>query len=112
MEDQLSSLKQIAEEMKNSLEAINAENSRLVHQNQVLSESVKEKEQQLVQSSKKRSTIHEETGIMLSQLQLSEHSVENALAKRGLSVVDLYTRIVSLEEEVEKVRKSKNECEL
>lgn len=112
LESQNTALKQVAEEMKKTLEVVNTENARLVRVNKTLEESVKEKDRKLNDMHNRRTTIQEETGLVLSQLQMSEASIRSALSNRGLSITDLYTRIIKLEEELEKARKGKNEAEM
>lgn len=112
LESQLQSLKEIADSMKKSLEQQATEKAKLVNMNSSLQSSLKQKDVQLKEMSAKRSTIHEETGIVLSKLQLSETAVKTALERRGLNITDLYSRIITLEEDLEKMRRGKNEAEM
>ena len=112
LESQLQSLKGIADSMKKSLEQQATEKAKLVNMNSSLQSSLKQKDVQLKEMSAKRSTIHEETGIVLSKLQLSETAVKTALERRGLNITDLYSRIITLEEDLEKMRRGKNEAEM
>ena len=112
LESQLQSLKEIADSMKKSLEQQTTEKAKLVNMNSSLQSSLKQKDVQLKEMSAKRSTIHEETGIVLSKLQLSETAVKTALERRGLNITDLYSRIITLEEDLEKMRRGKNEAEM
>ena len=112
LESQLQSLKEIADSMKKSLEQQATEKAKLVNMNSSLQSSLKQKEEQLKEMSNKRSTIHEETGVVLSKLQLSEAAVKTALERRGLNITDLYSRIITLEEDLEKMRRGKNEAEM
>ena len=98
--------------MKKSLEQQATEKAKLVNMNSSLQSSLKQKDVQLKEMSAKRSTIHEETGIVLSKLQLSETAVKTALERRGLNITDLYSRIITLEEDLEKMRRGKNEAEM
>lgn len=98
--------------MKKALEQVNQEKAHLLSSNTSLESTIKEKDRQLVEMKKKRSTIREETGLVLSKLQMNESTVKSALAKRGLSITDLYSRIIVLEEDLEKMRRGKNEAEL
>ena len=112
LESQLQSLKEIADSMKKSLEQQATEKAKLVNMNSSLQSSLKQKDVQLKEMSAKRSTIHEETGIVLSKLQLSKAAVKTALERRGLNITDLYSRIITLEEDLEKMRRGKNEAEM
>ena len=112
LESQLQSLKEIADSMKKSLEQQAMEKAKLVNMNSSLQSSLKQKEEQLKEMSNKRSTIHDETGVVLSKLQLSEAAVKTALERRGLNITDLYSRIITLEEDLEKMRRGKNEAEM
>lgn len=112
LESQLQSLKEIADSMKKSLEQQATEKAKLVNMNSSLQSSLKQKDVQLKEMSAKRSTIHEETGVVLSKLQLSETAVKTALERRGLNITDLYSRIITLEEDLEKMRRGKNEAEM
>ena len=112
LESQLQSLKEIADSMKKSLEQQATEKAKLVNMNSSLQSSLKQKEEQLKEMSNKRSTIHDETGVVLSKLQLSEAAVKTALERRGLNITDLYSRIITLEEDLEKMRRGKNEAEM
>ena len=112
LESQLQSLKEIADSMKKSLEQQAIEKAKLVNMNSSLQSSLKQKEEQLKEMSNKRSTIHDETGVVLSKLQLSEAAVKTALERRGLNITDLYSRIITLEEDLEKMRRGKNEAEM
>lgn len=112
LESQLQSLKEIADSMKKSLEQQTTEKAKLVNMNSSLQSSLKQKDVQLKEMSAKRSTIHEETGVVLSKLQLSETAVKTALERRGLNITDLYSRIITLEEDLEKMRRGKNEAEM
>ena len=98
--------------MKKSLEQQAIEKAKLVNMNSSLRSSLKQKEEQLKEMSNKRSTIHDETGVVLSKLQLSEAAVKTALERRGLNITDLYSRIITLEEDLEKMRRGKNEAEM
>lgn len=98
--------------MKKALEQVNQEKAHLLSSNTSLESTIKEKDRQLAEMKKKRSTIREETGLVLSKLQMNESTVKSALAKRGLSITDLYSRIIVLEEDLEKMRRGKNEAEL
>ena len=69
LESQLQSLKEIADSMKKSLEQQATEKAKLVNMNSSLQSSLKQKDVQLKEMSAKRSTIHEETGVVLSKLQ-------------------------------------------
>lgn len=112
LEEQVATLSKIAEEMKQTMNVVNTENARLVRVNKTLEESVKEKERKMNEMHNKRTTMQEETGLVLSQLQMNEATVRSALTRRGLGITDLYARIVKLEEDLEKARKGKNEAEM
>lgn len=98
--------------MKKALEQVNQEKAHLISSNSSLESTIKEKDKQLAGMKNKRSTIREETGLVLSKLQMNESTVKSALAKRGLSITDLYSRIIVLEEDLEKMRRGKNEVEM
>lgn len=98
--------------MKKALEQVNQEKAYLISSNSSLESTIKEKDKQLAGMKNKRSTIREETGLVLSKLQMNESTVKSALAKRGLSITDLYSRIIVLEEDLEKMRRGKNEVEM
>lgn len=98
--------------MKKALEQVNQEKAHLISSNSSLESTIKEKDKQLAEMKNKRSTIREETGLVLSKLQMNESTVKSALAKRGLSITDLYSRIIVLEEDLEKMRRGKNEVEM
>lgn len=59
-----------------------------------------------------RPSLREETGVILDSLHTSEAIVQASLTKHGVSLVDLYTRVLKLEEECEQARKDKEEAEL
>lgn len=98
--------------MKKALEQVNQEKAHLISSNSSLESTIKEKDKQLAGMKNKRSTIREETGLVLSKLQMNESTVKSALTKRGLSITDLYSRIIVLEEDLEKMRRGKNEVEM
>ena len=98
--------------MKKALEQVNQEKAYLISSNSSLESTIKEKDKQLAGMKNKRSTIREETGLVLSKLQMNESTVKSALANRGLSITDLYSRIIVLEEDLEKMRRGKNEVEM
>ena len=60
----------------------------------------------------RRPSLREETGVILDSHHLSEAVVQASLSKHGVSLVDLYTRLLKLEEECEQAHKDKEEAEL
>ena len=50
--------------------------------------------------------------MILDSHHLSEAVVQASLSKHGVSLVDLYTRLLKLEEECEQAHKDKEEAEL
>ena len=89
-----------------------AEKASLVNKMNTAQARQKEAERRAREAYVHRPSIQEETGITLNTLKLSEASVEVSLQKHGIRVVDLYTRILQLEDEYNKLAKEKEEAEL
>ena len=109
---QLDSLRSVSESMKLSLERAAKDQAEAVAREEELRRKLEVAEKNVKEAKSLRPSFTEETGILLDKLNLNRSALEASLAQKKLGVVELYTRIVTLEEELAKMKKGKEECEM
>ena len=112
LEGQSQSLQEVVKKMKTAMEKAAQEKAELAAQLQALTARAEAAERKAVEARSLRPSLKEETAKLLKAMKLAPSALEASLAKRGLGVVELYGRVVSLEEEVEKMKKAKEEAEM
>lgn len=109
---QCQSLQGVIAQMKEALERGTKEKAALAKQVQAATTRAENAEKRVVEAKSLRPSIKEETAKLQKSLKVAPSALEASLAKRGLGVVELYQRVVVLEEEVEKMKKAKEEAEM
>ena len=106
------SLQEVVKKMKAAAEKAALEKAALAAELQTATARAEAAERKAAEARSLRPSLKEETAKLLKTLKLAPSALEASLAKRGLGVVELYGRVVSLEEEVEKMKKAKEEAEM
>ena len=98
--------------MRTSLKRAVESQSAAASREEELKRKLEASERSLRESKSLRPSLAEETGILLERMNTTRSVLEASLAKKNLSIVDLYTRFVALEEDFAKMKKGKEECEM
>ena len=98
--------------MRTSLKRAVESQSAAASREEELKRKLEASERSLRESKSLRPSLAEETGILLERMNTTRSVLEASLAKKNLSIVDLYTRFVALEEDFAKTKKGKEECEM
>lgn len=112
LQSQLASLQTVANSLRTSLERAVESQSAAAAREEEWKRKLEASERSLKEAKSLRPSLAEETGIRLERMNTSRSALEARLAKQNLGVVELYSRIVSLEEELAKMKKGKEECEM
>ena len=103
------SLREVAAQMKASLEDATKEQRRLVEETKRM-----EKELETLRKAAKsprRLSLREETGITLASLNMDATAIAKELERRGMSAVDLYARTLQAEDECSRMKLCKEKAE-
>ena len=112
LQSQLESVQTVVNTMKVSLKRAVESQCAAATREEELKRKLEASERSLKEAKSLRPSFAEETGIQLDRMSTSRGVLEASLAKKNLGVVDLYTRVVTLEEELAKMKKGKEECEM
>ena len=108
----MESLQTVTNTMRTSLKRAVESQSAAASREEELKRKLEASERSLRESKSLRPSLAEETGILLERMNTTRSVLEASLAKKNLSIVDLYTRFVALEEDFAKMKKGKEECEM
>ena len=108
----MESLQTVTNTMRTSLKRAVESQSAAASREEELKRKLEASERSLRESKSLRPSLAEETGILLERMNTTRGVLEASLAKKNLSIVDLYTRFVALEEDFAKMKKGKEECEM
>ena len=108
----MESLQTVTNTMRTSLKLAVESQSAAASREEELKRKLEASERSLRESKSLRPSLAEETGILLERMNTTRSVLEASLAKKNLSIVDLYTRFVALEEDFAKMKKGKEECEM
>lgn len=103
------SLREMAEQMKASLEDATREQRRLAEEKKRMEEEL-ETLRRAVKSPQLLS-LREETGITLASLNMDATTIAKELERRGMSAVDLYARTLQAEDECTRMKLCKERVE-
>lgn len=103
------SLREVAEQMKASLEDATREQRRLAEEKKRMEEEL----ETLRRAAKnpQRLSLREETGITLASLNMDATTIAKELERRGMSAVDLYARTLQAEDECTRMKLCKERVE-
>ena len=103
------SLREVAEQMKASLEDATREQRRLTEEKKRMEEELETLRRAV--KSPQRLLLREETGITLASLNMDATTIAKELERRGMSAVDLYARTLQAEDECTRMKLCKERVE-
>ena len=102
----------LVNQLQESKKSLLTEKATLLKKIDTAQSHQKKAEQRAMEARAQRPSIREETGITLENMQLSEAAVQAKLLKHGINMVDLYVRVLKLEDARTQAVKEKEEAEL
>ena len=105
-------LQNVIKQLQESEKSLLAEKATLLKKIDAAQARQNAMERRAMEARSKRPSIREETRITLENVQLSEAAVQATLLKHGINVVDLYVRVLNLEDDCAQAVKEKEEAEL
>ena len=112
LEKQRTSIQTLVKQLQEKEQSWLADRASLIKKLETAQSKQVAAERRVNEMKSKRPSLREETGMVLDSHHLSETIVQASLAKHGVSLVDLYVRLLKVEEECEQALKEKEEAEL
>lgn len=110
-QNQLKTLRSITDQMQEALEEAGKEQQRLREEYAKMKKALEEAQRTWDHSGSVHHSIQEETSLVLKSLHSDPEHMAKELEQRGLRAVDLYARVVKMEEECSRLERAKTYAE-
>ena len=110
-QNQLKTLRSITDQMQEALEDAGKEQKQLREEYAKMKKEIEETQRTRDHSGSVHHSIQEETNLILKSLHSDPEHMKEELEQHGLRAVDLYARVVKMEEECSRLERAKTYAE-